>query len=283
MIIHIPTAFLRFILNLINNTLKNMKLQQCSLWLIFAFMSMVAVGQSTFFKIYPAADNSIGVKSIETISHGFFIVGNNGYYSSIPRGIIMKINSNGDLIEKLILPEDATPSGLSTINNFAGTEIHYLLTGYKDTVISDVVYTVIKMYVINESLNFISEHLFWAGKELSIYPWQLKTGGNNFFFLLCNVDSTNQPTSPRQFCVLKFNNELDSVSAYFSQGSSYHLIGDLLYDEKQKKVDIFYFGPYITKSGSSMKVLELDSNLNYIASLSLPENIITEPYTSPHS
>jgi len=243
----------------------------------FALLPLLTHAQSTFFKIFPSTDNSIGVKAIETPTNDIIIVGGNDFYSSLPKGMIMKINSDGDLLEKIILPGGGNASNMFTINHFPAFENQYLLTGYKDSIVDNVSNCIIKLYIINDSITFLSERSFNSGSELFVYPWQFKIGENNSFYLLCNVDSINQPTSPGQFCVLKFNNQLDSINAYFSHGSSYHLIGDLLYDENQKKVDIFYLGPYITKSGSSMKVLELDSNLNYIASLSLPENIITEP------
>lgn len=253
-----------------------MKQKRFLLIILSVAMPMFVSSQSTFFKRFQTTDNSCGVKSIETPSHDFLIIGGNGFYSSFPQGMIMKINSNGDLIEKLVFHDDVNASNLLTINQSTSFEGQYLLTGYKDSIVDNVSNCIIKLYIINDSITFLSERSFNSGPELFVYPWQLKPGGNNSFYLLCTVDSVNQPTSSGQFCVIKFNIELDSISAYFPQGSSSH-IGDLLYDEKQKKVDIFYFGPYITKSGSSMKVLELDSNLNYIASLSLPENIITEP------
>ncbi len=254
-----------------------MKLYYFLFCFLFALLPLFTHAQSTFFKIFPSTDNSCGFKALETPSHHFLIVGSNGYSSSMTRGIILKINSDGDLLDKIVFHDEGNASDLATINYFSIQEDLYLLTGFKDSINGIVDNKLIKMYVIDDSLNFISEQYFRSGLGLSIYPWQLKIAGNNFFYLLCHVVSSTLPGYFPQFCVLKFNHQFDSISSYFSSGDYYHIIGDFLYNDKNKSVDVFYIGPYIGKAESYMKILELDTNLNPIGSISLPENIMTEP------
>lgn len=241
--------------------------------------------QETFFQVYQTPKHERAFECIQTQNGKYILVGDRAtdYNYDTITGISLLVDEFGN-IENELLYNDPVYNTRFTIVTSLPNDDQFLIIGSKDSVVGVDSYSKIIEYIVDSSLTLIQSNSFFELKNHLTYPWKCEIVDDTILYLLIEDHPLPDSMFSQQLGVAKIRLLDDSLSSYFNQGtgsSSPHYAQDIIFSKSSSIVKVFFMGSDIDES-NLLKILYLDTNLNYITSFPAPGNNISSTPCATH-
>ncbi len=235
------------------------------LFIVMAFSYGFARAQSTFFRIYKSQEYNTMYSVSETTDHNFILCGFKETFqgSSFYNAQLLKIGGQGNILQERVLESDSIVSTFATIRNtISGDDPGFYLTGRKDSVSGDDVFHLLKLWKIDENLNFVNEFSLNFADSLVNFPQQFINLNDSIIYILSSY--VRPPATRRDFSIVKFNLSDLAVCSYFPSVNAPRIFSNVVFDTINQQMKILISGPSLKEKGF-LRNLTFDMNLNYIS------------------
>ena len=241
---------------------------------LFFFMFQIEA-QDTFFKIFNSDYFDQSFDAIETLNGDYLIIGERALsylqLQDTTYGYILKITPDGSFIEDTNIGIAGEWTHFSFIQDLPNTPYQYIIGGWILDLTQDTVFNRITLHIINNNLEIQSQTTFYAPPNFIYRPWKAEIIFDSLLYILSHY---YPPNSNTQIAISKFRLPFDSIASYHSPAISIHSPYDLLYINPDSMFKVFYIGPLLSESSPS-KILQLDIDVNYLATIEGPPYILT--------
>jgi len=209
-----------------------------------------------------------GFDAIETTSGDFIIVGERAedYLYEHFKGVAMKLNSTGELIDELEVGDSIQNYRFTLINKLYGNENRFLLIGSMDSISVTDSFARLILYTCNDSLDILSQKRILSMQNHTIYAWKDDIVNDSILYILVEDHNLNFTPANQQLGIVKINMPYDSLNVYFTGGNTTTRIAqDVLYLKSKNILNIFYFGSLLDLSGAT-RIIQLTDSLTVLGS-----------------
>jgi len=248
--------------------------------ILFVFSLLVIClpggSQNTFFKWFDTPDHEVIYDAAQTSEGEYLLVGEKGVDTYPLHSFILKIGTDGSILDEKEIPDTSGISRIITIDKLPGSDNRFLLTGARDSVSGTNYYSRLFLMIINDSLEILSLKEFFTQKNRRYNPWKTNILSDSMFYLMYQYDTLGKTYFIPDMVVAKFRIPFDSICSFHYQCNfpTFHS-QDIFLNKKDKALYVYYFGIDMLKTSSTIKVLQLSENLEYISCKSMPEAIVT--------
>lgn len=235
------------------------------LFIVMTFSHGFARAQTTFFRIYNSPEYNTMYSVSETTDHAFILCGYKETFqgSSFRNAQLLKIDGEGNILQERVLESDSIVSTFATIRNtISGDDPSFYLTGRKDSVCGDDVFHLLKLWEIDESLNFVNEFSLNFADSLVNYPQQFINLNDSIIYILSAY--VRPPATRSDFSIVKFSLSDQTVCSYFPSMNAPRIISNFVFDTINQQLKILIFGPPLKEKGF-LRILTFDMDMNYIS------------------
>ena len=249
-------------------------------FILFLF-SLDVFSQATFFKKYENIGHERGFECVETSNGGYIIVGEQADdYNYIQyRGIVYRLNQQGDLVAELTLSDSLSNSNLMTINPIPANPGQFVVYGSKRFIDNQDSCSELIQVTIDEDINPLNISTFFSLRDHWSYPWKTELANDSVIYVL--ISDMIAPWNSARFGVAKIRLPDDSLTSWFSPNptGTFHLGYDLHIQPDQEVIKVFYFGVSLMES-NPLKIARFNPDLSLIGSSLMPGYIInSDPCT----
>ncbi|MBL7111097.1 MAG: T9SS type A sorting domain-containing protein [Bacteroidales bacterium] len=228
--------------------------------------------QSTFFKTFISSDFERAFDAVETVQGDFIIIGEKAtdysYYDV--RGFVLKIDGEGTMMSEISLMQNTNQVFLNIIKQIPGISNQFLIVGSSDSISDSVYFNKLLFYLINSNLDIQATKQYSSSPNKVHRPWKGEIAYDSLLYILSELYHINQS---HNISVIKAKLPFDSITGIeFEDGSQ--IAADLMYLYETDVINVFYYGPLLDNS-SLVKILKLDTGLNYIDCTPFPAFVIT--------
>jgi len=225
----------------------------------------ISTAQTTFFRIYESPEYNTMYSVSETTDHDFILCGFKETFqgSSFLNAQLLKIDGQGNILQEKILGSDSIVSTFATIRNtISGDDSGFFLTGRKDSLSGENVFHLLKLWKIDESLNFVNEFSLNFADSLVNFPQQFINLNDSIIYILSAY--VRPPATRSDFSIVKFNLSNQAVCSYFPSVNAPRIFSNVVFDTVNQQMKILIFGPSLKEKGF-LRILTFDMDLNYIS------------------
>jgi len=245
---------------------------------VIAFLHLLicisGFSQNTFFKWFETSSHEAAYDAVQTSKGEYLIVGEKGIDFYSMHSFILKIGIEGSILDEKEFPCTNCNSRIITIDKLPGSDNRFLLTGAQDSVSGNYYYSRLFLMIINDSLEIISSKEFFTKKNRRFNPWKTSILSESIFYLLTSCDTLSKNRFLGDMEVIKFRIPFDSISSFHHQSNIPSFIPqDIFFNNRDKTLHVYYFGNDMSKRSSTIKVLKLSEDLEYISCEHIPGDI----------
>jgi len=223
-----------------------------------------AISQSTFLRTYKSLENNTMYSVSETIDHDFILCGSKETFqgSLFLNAQLIKIDVHGNVLQERILESDSIQSSFATLRKTIAGESGFFLTGRKDSVSSDEVFHLLKLWKLDENLNFVNEFSLNFADSVVIFPQQYVNQNDSIIYILSIY--IRPPNNQSDFSLVKFNLIDETAESYFPSQNALRIPSNFILDTINQQLRILCAGSSL-KSKGILRLFSFDMDLNYIS------------------
>ena len=257
----------------VTHGLASKSMKKNILLLILTITVNTLLAQHSFFKCFDTPTFECGFSVVQMFDGGFLITGEiaDSYYGlNNSKGYLLKIDDDGNVIGSTQYHDSSNRAYFTIIKQLPENPDYYMVIGAIDSTSGNDVYNEMALVVFNDSLQMVSDRKFPSEKNLAFYPQHGVISYDSVLLILSSVYKNNV----KQVGLTKIALPFDSICSYITSSIYSSIPQDLIYDYSTDRVLIFYLGNLFMKD-SFLKILKLNSNLNYMSSEESPISILT--------
>jgi len=238
--------------------------KQFALLNILIFSFGFARAQSTFFRIYESPEYNTMYSVSETTGNDFILCGFKETYpgSSFINAQLLKIDSQGNVLQERLLESDTIQSSFATLRKTIAGEDGFFLTGRKDSVSGDSIFHLLKLWKLDESLNFLNEYSLNFADSLINFPQQFVNLNDSIIYILSGY--FRPPATKSDFSLIKYNLFTDTFTDFFPSINTLRVASNLAFDTTGQQLKVLIAGASLKDRGF-LRILSFDMDLNYIS------------------
>ncbi len=188
-----------------------------------------AISQSTFLRIYNSPEYNTMYSVAETSAQEFILCGYKDIFqgSNFPNAQLLKIDAQGNIIDERVLASDQNQSLFSTLRKSISNDNIFYLTGKMDSVSGNSLNHLLKLWKLDDNLNFVYDYSLNFGDSLNNIPQSFVNVNDSIVYFLSAL--FRPPLTTVDFSLIKFNlpdlcgEKLLPVMAHFTESREYYL------------------------------------------------------------
>lgn len=226
------------------------------------FFSLSAKSQINFFRYYPDPLNEYIYSVAETADHHFLLCGSTMTNSFFNNGSILKINDSGDIVQKKNLNSATIQSFFSSVKRTSLDSTGYILVGKEDSISNGQSYNSVKIWKLDDSLNFTDEFTYRFGNTVINTPQAYVNINDSLLFIVSSKSEI--PQNNHDFSLLKYNLYDGSWLYYQPENNALRNPTGLLWNNTFSRLSFPVFGNSLKESGPSC-IFTFDQDLNFVS------------------
>ena len=238
--------------------------KQFALLNILIFSFGFATAQSTFFRVYKSPEYNTMYSVSETKDHDFILCGWKETFqsSSFINAQLLKIDGQGNVLQERLLESDTIQSSFATLRKTETGDNGFFLTGRKDSISGDSIFHLLKLWKLDESLNFANEYSLNFADSLINLPQQFVNLNDSIIYILSLY--ARPPATKTDFSLVKFNLSDATSINYFPSTNTLRLASNIVFDSIKQQLRVLIVGAPIKDRGF-VRILSFDMDMNYIS------------------
>ena len=227
-------------------------------------MLTAAISQNTYFRIYNSLEDNKMYSVAETSNQDFILCGSIETFqgSNFSNAQLLKIDAQGNIINERILASEHNQSSFSTLRKSISSDYIFYLTGKKDSVSGNSLNHLIKLWKLDENLNFVCDYSLNFGDSLSNIPQSFVNVNDSVVYFLSAL--FHPPLTRVDFSLIKFNLLTNSVKSYIPVWNTIRNPGNIIYDSLNNRLKVLIAGPSVKDRGL-LRLFLFDMDLNYLS------------------
>ena len=234
------------------------------IFIISFFLLTSAISQNTYFRIYNSLEDNTMYSVAETSNQDFILCGSIETFqgSNFSNAQLLRIDALGNIINERILASDQNQSLFSTLRKSISYGNIFYLTGKIDSVSGNSLNHLIKLWKLDENLNFVSDYSLNFGDSLNNIPQSFVNVNDSVVYFLSAL--FHPPLTRVDFSLIKFNLLTNSVKSYIPAWNTTRNPGNIIYDSLNNRLKVLIAGPSVKDRGL-LRLLSFDMDLNYLS------------------
>jgi len=235
--------------------------------IISAFLILLfyqSISQTTFFRIYKSPEYNTMFSASETTANEFILCGrkDNLQGSNFPNAQLFKIGADGNIIQEKVFESNLIQSSFSTLRKTISNSDIFHLTGKVDSVSGDSIFHLIKLWEIDDNLNFLKEYTLNFGDSVNNLPQSFVNVNDSLIYFLSALFRPQY--SNNDFSLVKLNLYDGNVNTYFPPQHAFRIPSNFTLDTINQQLRVLCAGSSL-KSKGIVRTFSFDMDLNYIS------------------
>ncbi|MBK6965037.1 MAG: T9SS type A sorting domain-containing protein [Bacteroidales bacterium] len=223
-----------------------------------------AISQSTFLRIYNSPEYNTMYSVAETSAQEFILCGYKDIFqgSNFPNAQLLKIDAQGNIIDERVLASDQNQSLFSTLRKSISNDNIFYLTGKMDSVSGNSLNHLLKLWKLDDNLNFVYDYSLNFGDSLNNIPQSFVNVNDSIVYFLSAL--FRPPLTTVDFSLIKFNLLTYAVKSYFPSWHTLRNPGNIIYDSLNHQLKVLIAGASVKERGF-VQLFSFDMDLNYLS------------------
>ena len=228
---------------------------------VLLFLSVSSFAQNTFFKVYYSPEYNSIFSVSETTNHDFILCGEKEVFTggSFMNALLLKIDSDGIIVHDTNLFSNELYSYFSTIRSAYNSDTFFVV-GKEDSTINNNSFNSIKLWRIDDNLNFLQEIEVAFVDSINNNPQGFININDSIFFVVSITHITDSPIP--DMSLLKINLPLGSSSFFIPEQHTFRVPTGIIFDQFNSQIKIPYYG---SKDKGAVKIITHDTDMNIVS------------------
>ncbi len=234
------------------------------IFIISFFLLTSAISQNTYLRIYNSPEYNTMYSVAETSTQEFILCGYKNSFpgSNFPNAQLLKIDAQGNIINERVLASDQNQSLFSTLRKSISNDNIFCLTGKIDSVTGNSFNHLLKLWKLDDNLNFVNEYTLNFGDSLNNIPQSFVNVNDSIIYFFSAL--FRPPLTTVDFSLIKFNLLTYSVKSYFPLWHTIRNPGNIIYDSLNHQLKVLIAGASVKERGF-VRLFSFDMDLNYLS------------------